>query len=88
MHLLRCLDSFTRFVTPNSVEPAVAAPIVLILARDPFLRASKDFDAPTHEVAPSQRTQPAPVPVSSKSVESPAPRRVVEPKGRVVVESP
>lgn len=61
MYWLRCLDSFTTFVAADSDEPSIVAPIVLIPARDPFLRASKEFDGSMLPVDEAQKqTEDAP----------------------------
>lgn len=103
MYWLRCLDSFTRFVAADSAEPSINAPVILIPARDPFLRASKEFDgstlpldearkqtedAPAQELVAPPVAQPAPAPVPSKSAESATPRGAVEAKGKAAAETP
>lgn len=47
LYWLRCLKAFTQFIVPNSVDPTIFAPVVLIPVRDPFLRATKDFGGST-----------------------------------------
>lgn len=75
LYWLRCLEAFGQFVAPNSPDPLLLSPVVLIPARDSYLRASKEFegstvfveearkraeDTPTLEAAPSPRPQPQP----------------------------
>lgn len=70
---LRCLEVFTQFVAPDSPDPVLLAPMVLIPMREPYLRANKEFegstllaaevrkqigDAPVPEAAPRPPVQP------------------------------
>lgn len=44
---LRCLEVFTQFVVPDSPDPVLLAPMVLIPTREPYLRANKEFEGST-----------------------------------------
>lgn len=75
LYWLRCLKAFDQFTTPNSPDSLLLAPVVLIPARDPYLRVNEEFDgsnllmeearrqlkdAPAPEAAPQPRIQSQP----------------------------
>lgn len=55
LYWLRCLEAFTQFVAPDSPDPVLLAPVVLIPTRDPYLRASKDFEGSTLQTAKARK---------------------------------
>lgn len=55
LYWLRCLEAFTQFVAPDSPNPTLLAPVVLIPARDPYLRGNKEFEGSTLQAAEARK---------------------------------
>lgn len=95
LYWLRCLEGFIQFVAPDSPDPVLFAPVVLIPARDPYLRASKDFGGSTLQAAKARKQLGDVIPPTalvppqpSHSAESTAPQPSSAIKGKEVATSP
>lgn len=91
LYWLRCLESFAQFVAPDSSDPVLFAPVVLIPVRDPYLRANKEFEGSTLQATKARKQlEDTPVPLApaqlqpSHSAESTAPRPSPAAKGKGV----